>query len=100
LRPKNGNIEYLVNLLEAIDYFPYVSGAAQPKLTADNLGNVKIPVPPRDEQDKIAKETTKENRKFTKKITIIKRQLELLQEYRMALISAAVTGKIDVRNNS
>jgi len=33
LKPKTGNLEYFAHLLESIDYRPWISGAAQPKLT-------------------------------------------------------------------
>ena len=33
LKPRRGNLEFLAGLLEGIDYTPWISGAAQPKLT-------------------------------------------------------------------
>jgi type I restriction enzyme, S subunit len=61
------------------------------------LSDILIPVPPVDEQLEIKSfvEQTKAN--ISKSHQNIARMLELLQEYRTALISEAVTGKIDVR---
>lgn len=97
LKPKQGNIEYLVNLLEAVDYQPYVTGSAQPKLTADNLRNVKIPIPPIQEQNLIANALSEISTKTNKEISQLNKQINLLREYRMTLISESVSGKIDVR---
>lgn len=62
-------------------------------LNANSLRKEKIPVPPIESQLKIANIVQKEK--------ILKRAVEeteeLLKERRIALISAAVTGKIDVR---
>jgi type I restriction enzyme S subunit len=45
----------LVNYLNATDVSIYVTGAAPPKLTLDNLKLIRIPIPPiEDEQQKIA----------------------------------------------
>lgn len=63
-------------------------------LNVSSLMKEKISIPPMHIQDKVAKLVTMEKRISEK----IKRQTELLKEHRSALISAAVTGKIDVRN--
>ena len=42
LKPKFGNIDFYTYLLESIDYTIWVTGSAQPKLTAENLLNIKI----------------------------------------------------------
>ncbi|MDP0042807.1 restriction endonuclease subunit S [Glaesserella parasuis] len=39
--------------LNNIDLTPYISGASQPKLNKNNLSNIKIPVPPFEEQQRI-----------------------------------------------
>ena len=53
LRPKRGNLDYLAALMETLNYKPWISGAAQPKLTQDRLMSIAIAVPFRDEQDQI-----------------------------------------------
>lgn len=98
LTPKDGNIDYFVNLLENIDYTIWVSGSAQPKLTAEALGNVKIAFPDPDEQIIILKHIETQCSRLDAIIDKFKKQIELLKEYRTTLISEVVTGKIDVRD--
>jgi len=55
LEPKTGhNIWYLSNFLELLDYEPFVTGTAQPKLTQNSMGFLRVPKPPIEEQRKIA----------------------------------------------
>ena len=55
LRPFAINDVLLENYLNAIDIAIYVTGAAPPKLTLDNLKSIRIPIPPVEkEQQKIA----------------------------------------------
>jgi hypothetical protein len=53
-------------------------------------------VPPKKEQDAIAFYLTRETGKVDSLIGRVEKSINLLKEYRTALISAAVTGKIDV----
>ena len=63
-------------------------------LNINSLLKEKIPVPDMETQEKIAK-AVHLRRILSKKIS---KQVDLLKEHRSSLISAAVTGKIDVRN--
>jgi len=56
-----------------------------------------LAVPPRDEQDRIVLLLDRETQRVDTMVEKVRRSIELLKEYRTALISAAVTGKIDVR---
>ncbi len=98
LDPLTGDICYWVGVLQTYDYTPLISGAAQPKLTGDRLGSIRIPLPPDSEQREIAGFVDREITKIDALISKIQEAIEQLKEYRIALISAAVTGKIDVRN--
>ncbi|MEI6569689.1 MAG: restriction endonuclease subunit S, partial [Verrucomicrobiota bacterium] len=97
LRPKYDSITYWECILQIFDYTPYVSGSAQPKLTSDNLGSFILPVPPLLEQQAIAAFLDRETAKIDTLSAKVQTAIERLREYRTALISAAVTGKIDVR---
>jgi type I restriction enzyme S subunit len=71
---------------------------AMPKINREKLSEVKLPIPPEDEQVQICsniEEKTSVVDHLIKKAVI---SIRLAQERRTALISAAVTGKIDVRN--
>ena len=98
LRPKHGIIDYLTNMLESLDYTHYITGAAQPKLTSEHLMNITVIIPPSLEQDQIANYLNHKTKQIDELIATEHRKIELLKEYRQSLISEAVTGKIDVRN--
>lgn len=71
--------------------------AAQPHLNAEELGGFIILVPPLVEQCNIAAFLDCESTKIDELINKVEVSISMLREYRTALISAAVTGKIDVR---
>jgi restriction endonuclease S subunit len=56
-----------------------------------------IPLPPSEEQDAIVDFLDSESSKIDRIINKIEVAIAKLSEYRTALITAAVTGKIDVR---
>ncbi len=71
--------------------------------TQQNIGmgviqNLKIIVPTLEEQNIIIDYIKSETKNFDELILKYQNQVNLMQEYRTALISQAVTGKIDVRN--
>jgi type I restriction enzyme S subunit len=68
------------------------------QLTIGNLNSMEIPVPTLKEQKEIAQYLSRKNDDFIALINKVKNSITLLQERRTALISAAVTGKIDVRD--
>lgn len=97
LKPLDQALHYWAERVESIDLTPVVTGAAQPKLTIDALANLLIAVPPSTEERMNIQEFIKyEANKFDTLTAEANRAIELLQERRSALISAAVTGKIDV----
>jgi type I restriction enzyme S subunit len=97
LKPKCGSIFYLAHVLETLNYAPWISGAAQPKLTQDRLLAISIAVAPRDDQDAIVRHTSEQTRPLITAISRLEREIELLREYRTRLIADVVTGKLDVR---
>ena len=97
LKPRRGNLEYLAVIMERLNYAPWISGAAQPKLTQDRLMSISIAVPPRFEQDEIIARANAQTSGLTAASARARRQVELVQEYRTRLIADVVTGKLDVR---
>jgi type I restriction enzyme, S subunit len=98
LKPKRGSLEYLAGVMECINYQPWISGAAQPKLTMDRLMSVTIAVaPPPEEQEQIVKVQNEETGPLRAAIKQANREITLLREYRTRLIADLVTGKLDVR---
>ncbi len=73
-------------------------GSTKGAITCEQLANLKIPVPPLAEQTAIAEYLDSGPAKLDALVGKVEEAVERLQEYRTALITAAVTGKIDVRN--
>jgi len=97
LKPKRGSLGYLAAVMECLNYQPWISGAAQPKLTLDRLMSITIAVPPAEEQEQIVKVQTEETGPLRAAIKQAIREITLLREYRTRLIADVVTGKLDVR---
>lgn len=76
----------------------HINSNTQGNVGVDSLRNVKIVVPPLSEQNEIIHFLNEEVVKVDKLINKAESAISLMQERRTALISAAVTGKIDVRN--
>ena len=68
-----------------------------PHLNCGEVKFVEIPLPPIDEQSAICGYLNTETAKLDELTTEAQHTIDLLKERRLALISAAVTGKIDVR---
>lgn len=68
-------------------------------LRMEGWTSIKLPVPPIEEQLEIVEAVEKQLATLSQLQAEAERSIELLQERRTALISAAVTGKIDVRNS-
>ncbi len=66
------------------------------RLYPEYFYEIRIPSPPPEEQREIVKAIDRETGHYNRFRAKIEQSIEMLQEYRTALISAAVTGKIDV----
>ncbi|MGO1056460.1 restriction endonuclease subunit S [Crossiella sp. CA198] len=75
-------------------------GAGLPRLSVGNLARVEVPIPPLDEQRRIAAYLDEQTAKIDTLIAESERFVELSRERRAALITAAVTGQIDVRETA
>lgn len=72
-------------------------GSTMDNLNSDIIGALRIPLPPRDEQCRLTTELEGATAKIGTLIAETERFIELACERRAALITAAVTGQIDVR---
>ena len=68
------------------------------RLPADAFKNFEIPLPPYEEQIKIVQAIGDEEQKTKAAIECLKKQIDLLNDLKIRLISDTVTGKIDVRS--
>lgn len=97
----NVNREFLVFRLTSTDYLSetknLASGATMQRISRSELGRVRLSLPPLKEQVAIADFLNFETKRIDELICDAEAGIELLKERRSALISAAVTGKIDVR---
>jgi type I restriction enzyme, S subunit len=72
------------------------AGSTKGAITCEQLANLRIPVPPSDEQCDICTLIEKEVAASVTLIKQVNRSVELLTERRAALITAAVTGQIPI----
>jgi type I restriction enzyme S subunit len=97
LSPVEGPFSYWSNLLCTVQYDPWITGSAQPKLTKENLGKVLLPQPPLDEQYQIADYISKIIDEIDPLIEATIQTIDRLKEYKKKLITDVTTGQIDVR---
>lgn len=75
-------------------------GSTFNRINVSKIKSLAVCVPPVEEQRAIAGLCHREHQN-TEQLTVkIRQAIALLKEYRTALISAAVTGKIDVRGEA
>ncbi len=74
------------------------SGSTVTHLRVEQVYNIPVVVPPQKEQAAIDTIVSAMKKRFECLVMNVEGAIQLLQERRTALISAAVTGKIDVRN--
>lgn len=94
-------VDFLLRVLEAA----YVHlrtesegvGSTKGAITCEQLGAWRMPIPALREQSEIVSFLDRETAKLDTLMTEARTAITLLQERRTALISAAVTGQIDVR---
>ncbi len=89
--------KYAFYLLKTLDVKYLSEGSAVGTLNRNYIHDLPVGIPSKSEQDAIVKFLDHETGRFDAMIEKIKSSKETLREYRTALISAAVTGKIDVR---
>jgi type I restriction enzyme S subunit len=75
-----------------------VAGATSPHVNISDIVNFRVPEPPCSEQVKIASAIDEATAKYDALVSEAERAVALLLDRRRALISAVVTGKIDVRS--
>lgn len=74
------------------------TGVSYPAITATDLVNLSITLPPVAEQQAIADFLDAKTAKIDELISELTKQIDELTEYKQAVITEAVTGKVDVRD--
>ena len=68
----------------------------KPRLHPRQLGQIVMPVPPKEEQQELLGEVVRHQRQLADSECLIERTVALLRERRHALITAAVTGQLQI----
>ena len=70
--------------------------SAQAGVYLDTLASIRVPLPPLNVQERIARRLEDRYRRSTELVRAIKRTIALMREHRQALITAAVTGQLKI----
>ena len=89
---------YWLNGFREIIISLYATGGGQPNINQDTVASLKVPAPNIEEQRLISDFLDQKAIEHDSLVKEAERVVVFLQERRSALISAAVTGKIDVRD--
>lgn len=97
--PRKIKAEYLRNIVSlSKEYFELIGTAATlVYVNQQGFENLPVLIPPVSEQESICLHVDEANAQFDALLSQSFKSIQLLQERRSALISATVTGKIDVR---
>ena len=104
VRPLNNHfipkyLNWILNSSLFTDFINYIkSGTTINHLYQEEFGKFVFPIPEQDDQEQISKFLFDKTIVFDDLISKSQSQINFLQEKRQALITSAVTGKIDVRN--
>jgi type I restriction enzyme S subunit len=96
--PYEINLLFQYYLMRVIDMSWFDNGGTVPSINTSELLSCKIPFPPIEEQQAIVIYIETKIKVIEKHIDAIQSKINLLREYRTSLISAVVTGKVDVRH--
>ena len=91
------NYKFLFYILTIYDFKTLTIGSGQPLITGNNVKDIKICVPPLNEQEQFVEYLDNKMTGIKSIISKIKKNIVLLKEYKTSLIHHVVTGKVDVR---
>ena len=81
----------------AKDYWgTMMQGSTFGEVSIETVRELPVPLPPPEEQDRIVAEVSELTTRVETAVASLRQQVALLSEYRQALITAAVTGQLDV----
>ncbi|HPB33644.1 MAG TPA: restriction endonuclease subunit S [Caldisericia bacterium] len=103
VRPRKINNQFLFHIMLSYGFInscnSFNIGVKLPRVSPEVIFNSVVPIPPIKEQNRIVEIINENFQETSNIISLEKRKIDLLKEYRQSLISEVVTGKIDVRNN-
>jgi type I restriction enzyme S subunit len=94
--------EYLLYVFRSMtqEFRRLTMGSTHQTIYMPDIGGFSTPIPPLREQDSIVAHLRGEAARIDALVAKVREAIERLREFRTALISAAVTGKIDVRGEA
>ncbi len=96
--------QFLFQRLMTSDFIDVVNsstyGAKMPRANWTFIGNLKLPIPPLEEQTQIINHIKTETATIDTAIAKTEREIELIKEYKEAMISEAVMGKIKINKQN
>ena len=92
--------DYFVNLLSSSAFLNFMEascrGATRDRVSREMLGQTRVPIPRPDEQKRISEYLNEISQRIWKLQDCSRESINLLRERRSALITAAVTGQLDI----
>jgi len=85
--------EFLMYCLNFMDLTPFLTGSTRPKLTQEDMRKIPLPLPPIQEQQRIAEILTTIDRK----LEIERKEKAKLERIKQGLMDLLLTGKIRVK---
>lgn len=90
-------LEMLLRSRRFLAHFePILTGVSVPHISPDQIGKFRFSYVPREKQALAAQQFNAERRRIERMSSVAQTSIDRLREYRAALITAAVTGQIDV----
>lgn len=97
-RPISFSVEFVYFWLQAMreHVLMLASGGGQPNISQEKVRSIRVPCPSVAEQEIIGRQLAIGVESLAVVVNSIERQIDLLREYRQALITAAVTGQLAI----
>ncbi len=83
--------------LKVMNLNQYSQSSAQPGIAVENIRPLKLPFPQLEEQNKIVQHIKNETATIDKTIAKAEKEIELIKEYKEAMIAEAVMGKVKIK---
>ncbi|MEM4371376.1 MAG: restriction endonuclease subunit S, partial [Candidatus Nitrosocaldus sp.] len=88
-----GSNKFILHLLNFLDLNPYIVGTTRKKLNQEHMRRIIIPLPPLQEQQKIAEILST----IDKKLELLRNEIAKLERTKKGLMDLLLTGKIRVK---
>lgn len=94
--PVSADFAFYWLLVHRREIMGLASGGGQPNISQEIVRSLRVPTPPRSIQDDLVQELRQRQEQTNRVLTNQSRSIDLLVEYKSSLITAAVTGELDV----